>query len=80
MGRGRFFFSSPQFFLSFQCWIQVWEGLANDNWYYVDTAWWPHWELLNWKRNWGHSWDQQGGRMGRNFSLECVCVCYAGHF
>lgn len=37
---------------------------------------------MNWKRNclyswedWGHSWEEQGGRMGRNFSLECVCVC-----
>ena len=69
------FFSFLSFF-----WIQVWELGADDNWYYVDTAWCPHGELSNWKRysaytweDWGHSWEELVGRVERNLSLN-VCA------
>ena len=63
VGGGGFLFLFLLYFFTFffNC-MQVWEILGDDNWHFVDVAWWPYEELSKWRRSRvGNLWRILGG-------------------
>ena len=84
VGGGGFLFLFLLYFFTFffNC-MQVWEILGDDNWHFVDVAWWPYEELSKWRQRcdqewetYGEFWEERVGREECNVSLNaCALMC-----